>query len=372
MSTKINRRAFLRRGCQLVLGGGAGATLTGCPKAPLSPVDARSEVAVVRGRDLAVMTRNALDALGGASAIVNPGDNVFIKPNFGGMGMVKYNPIAVGDSAKPEIVMAAAEECLKAGAASVTIGEAGQVGRWDWNVYRFLDDSKSVAEAALRLNALYGERLTLACLNDDSPGWDSLPSYNRRGKVLISRLLTQADKIISIPVLKTHRWTQITGALKNFVGTTPVRHYGFAGGMRMALHSAGLEQSFLDIVRGLRPNFTIIDCSVCCEGNGPHVLPGYWGETVDMRDRLGDWLILASKDLVAADATAARIIEHDVAKISHLQMAYEQGLGQIQEDRIEILGEPLDRLRVAWKFAEPTRGFAEVLIPGIHLLTDAS
>jgi len=64
---------------------------------------------VIRGTNLADMARQALTAFGGAAAIVNPGETVFIKPNFGSLGMVKYNPIPIGESVKPEIVIAVAE-----------------------------------------------------------------------------------------------------------------------------------------------------------------------------------------------------------------------------------------------------------------------
>jgi hypothetical protein len=69
------------------------------------------------------------------------------------------------------------------------------------------------------------------------------------------------------------------------------------------------------------------------------------------------------------DATAARVITHDVSTITHLQMAYNQGIGQIQENRIELAGASLAELRVDWKPAEITEGFLEVLWPGLHLLT---
>ncbi|MGI6459727.1 MAG: DUF362 domain-containing protein [Candidatus Hydrogenedentales bacterium] len=370
---RIERREFLKKGLNAGLLAGGSVLMGGCPgPAPFLPTAHAARVAAIRGTDLADMARDALDAFGGAGAIVNPGERVFIKPNFGGVGMVRYNPITEGDSTKPEIVLAVVEECLKAGAREVLIGEAGQVPGWDWNDVYTLDGAQTMREAVERLNRNYRGRAVLSCLNSESPGWDPVPSYNACGFVRVTELMMRADKVISLPVLKTHRWTQITGAMKNFVGVTPLADYGVAGvGMRVKLHQQGIEQSFLDIVRAVQPDFTITDCSICCEGNGPHVLPGYWGTTVDMRERLGDWLLLASTDLAAADATAARVISHEPAEINHLQMAYDQGLGQILEEKIELVGENLDSLRVYWEPAEQTQGFLEVLIPGFHLLTDS-
>ncbi|HQN02242.1 MAG TPA: DUF362 domain-containing protein, partial [Candidatus Hydrogenedentes bacterium] len=338
------------------------------PKPPNNPVQHRATVAAVRGTDLATMARDALDAFGGAGAIVHEGETVFIKPNFGAFGMVKYNPVERGDCTKPEIVIAVAEECLKAGAKEVIIGDAGQSKRYDWGQVYTLDGTTTMAAEAARLASQYSGKITLACLNADSPGWTPVHSYTRLEKIYISSLIAQADRVISLPVLKSHRWTHITGAMKNFVGATSTARYGLGIQWRFRLHNAGIEQSFLDIVREVKPDFTILDCSVCCEGNGPHVCPGYWGETVDMRDRLGSWLLLSGADLAAVDATAARVISHDVSTITHLQMAYNQGIGQIQEPQIDLLGASLAELQVPWKKADITAGFLEVLWPGLNLL----
>jgi len=372
--SEFSRRQFLASGIHCAAAGYAGSLLHGCnstlPVPPVAPVDANARVAAVLGTNLRARTRDALDAFGGAGAIVGEGESVFIKPNFGAFGMVKYNPVTAGDCTKPEIVITVAEECLKAGASKVIIGDAGQSNRYDWNEIYTLDGSTTMSTEAARLDAAYPGKIALACLNADSPDWLPIPSpYTKLGEVYISSLVALADKVISLPVLKSHRWTHITGAMKNFVGVTSTQRYGYGIQWRFRLHDAGIEQCFLDIIKAVQPNFAILDCSICCEGNGPHVCPGYWGETADMRDRLGQWLLLSGPDFAAVDATAARVITHDVSTITHLQMAYNQGIGQIQENRIELAGASLAELRVDWKPAEITEGFLEVLWPGLHLLT---
>jgi uncharacterized protein (DUF362 family) len=112
-----------------------------------------------------------------------------------------------------------------------------------------------------------------------------------------------------------------------------------------------IAQLYLDIVSAVKPDLAIIDASIGVEGDGPSATEGK-GLTVDMKDRLGSWLLLASTDLVAADATAARIMSHDVAGIKQVAMAHKMGLGEMREDSIEIIGERLDNLRVEWLPAE--------------------
>jgi uncharacterized protein (DUF362 family) len=371
--TQLTRRDVLRG--SLSLGGLSGAVrfLTGCgvPAAPEllagpseAAAGATARVAAIRGKDLVQMTRDALDALGGIGTVVHSGESVFLKPNYSGIGISGYDIVAVGEATKPEIVVAVAEAALEAGAREVVIGEGAQTPHFDWGQILTLNRETNLAAEAARLNAKYGERVKLACLEGDSPGWDMVSSpYSGLGEIAVSSLVTQADRIISLPVLKTHRYTQITAALKNFVGTASLQRYGIGLPWRFGLHycPGGIESTFLDVVAGVQPDLTLIDVSVCCEGNGPNVLPGWWGNTLDMRDRRGDWVMLASTDLVAADATAARIMGQNPADVRHLAQAYQRGLGQTQADKIALLGARLEELQVEWKPAVPAGNVLESL-----------
>jgi hypothetical protein len=55
---------------------------------------------------------------------------------------------------------------------------------------------------------------------------------------------------------------------------------------------------------------------------------------------------------MAADATAARVMSHDVDDVKQLGMGYEMGLGEIREASIELVGERLDDLRLEWQPAK--------------------
>jgi uncharacterized protein (DUF362 family) len=166
--------------------------------------------------------------------------------------------------------------------------------------------------------------------------------------------------VISIPVLKTHRWTGLTLSLKNFVGITPLKRYGWKNAPdydRIDLHKNDLApesfaQLYIDLADAVRADLAIIDASIGVEGDGPTTGDGI-GATANMKDRLGSWLLLASTDLVAADATAARVINHDEAYADRfLTAAQNRGLGVMDEEAIELVGERLDDLRVRWKPAK--------------------
>jgi uncharacterized protein (DUF362 family) len=363
---KLTRRDLLRLGAGAVIAAGAPAILGGCKDEqeatePTETAEPTSKVAAVRGEDLYAMTRQALEAVGGITAIVQPGETVFIKPNLATIDWANLgrNPFVLGECTKAEIVAAVAEECLKVGATEVIIGDSTQMPSYSWEYAITLDGATNLAAEAKRLSSEYDGKVTLACLDVDSPEWVDVPSRSRLGTIAISSLVARADCVISIPVLKTHSWAQLSLSLKNFLGVTPLARYGWVpSGMYSRLgfdHSSPqtIAQIYLDIVNAVKPDLAIIDASIGVEGNGPSVGDGQ-GITVDMRDRLGSWLLLASTDLVAADATAARTIKHEVSSIRQLTMAYDMGLGEMREESIQIIGARLDDLRVDWVPAEPS------------------
>lgn len=318
-------------------------------------VEPIARVAAIRGTNLSTMTHEILEAVGGVQQIVHEGETVFIKPNMVTLPWARaQNCFALGECTKPEIVIAVAEECLRAGAARVLIGDGSQMPKLDWGLAKTLDGSMNLAAAAQHLSARYQGDVTVASLEVDSPAWVEIPSRTHLGKIAISSLVAEADRVISIPVAKTHSWAQLTLSSKNFVGITPLKRYGMQQGdawlrSKVLDHSSpeAIAAYYLDIVDAIKPDLAIVDFSIGIEGNGPST--AYGGTTVDMKDRLGSWLLLASTDLMAADATAARIVNHDAAEVKQLGMGYDMGLGEIHEERIEMVGERLDALRVEWQ-----------------------
>lgn len=375
---RLTRRHLPKLGAGAAAGWGAAPWLASCAScasdkpapgteaAPTfcqpNPNPRTARVAAVRGSDLAAMTRDALARLGGIETVVHSGESVFIKPNMVTLPWASssYDPFRMGECTKPEILVAVAEECLRVGASEVVIGDGSQMPRFDWSLATTLDRSTHLAREADRLSTRYGRTVRLACLDVDTPRWVKVPTANSLGRVAVSSLVIDADRVISVPVAKTHRWARLTLSLKNFIGITPLARYGWYDGGnhdRAALHSndyslRGFTQLYLDIVNAVRPDLAIIDLSIGMEGNGPSSSLG--GRPVDMKDRLGAWLLLASTDLVAADATAARVMGHEKAFVEPaLVLAQQANLGAVCEPSIELLGARLSELRVTWAPADP-------------------
>jgi len=226
---KINRRSFCKNGisaaCALSMPGLLYACSRGDPEIPPGQgINAR--VAAVKGQNLDPMTRDAIEAIGGMKSVVNSGETVFIKPNFVSFPWAEFNNcFHAGECTKPEVIIAVAEECLKAGATRVIIGDGSHLPSFDWQYAVTLDGSTDLVSESNRLNSKYDGTITLACLENDTPEWIDVPSDSAYHKISISGLVTNADKVISVPVAKTHSWAQLTLAAKNFVGITPLSKY---------------------------------------------------------------------------------------------------------------------------------------------------
>ena len=359
---RICRREFLRLSAAATSGLACGACSDTSTEPlvdpPIEPdVDPTASVAAVCGTNLAEMTRDALDALGGIHTVVGEGETVFIKPNMVTLPWgASSNRFTNGECTKPEIIIAVAEECLLAGASQVTIGDGSQMPSFDWENAVTLDGSTNLVQEVARLNSEYAGIVSIASLEVDSPGWVEIPTSNYLGTIATSNLVTNADRVISIPVAKTHSWAQLTLALKNFIGVTSLDRYGVPigggaydrGGSLDHSSPEAIAQIYLDVVAGVRPSLSVIDFSIGIEASGPTLRNGL-GRTIDMRNRLGSWLVLASTDIMAADATAARIMSHNVSRVTQLGMGFNMGLGEIRQNRIEMIGESLDSVRVEWE-----------------------
>jgi ferredoxin len=161
-------------------------------------------------------------------------------------------------------------------------------------------------------------------IGDDSQKVDFNPDFI--SAVNISRIVLDADIIISLPKFKTHGLTVMTGAIKNSYGFLP-------GAQKARLHKiAGSPERFhemlIDVFRLRVPDLFIVDAMVGMEGNGP--------ASPDLRN-IG--LILASDNAVAVDAVMAEMMGCDPGRLRFLQKAKAEGLGDFDLGEIEVIGE---------------------------------
>ena len=188
------------------------------------------------------------------------------------------------------------------------------------------DGARYPAEAAFENNGVYaltGELgLQVQNLSKDVLVEMADPRLKGFG---MARSWLEADAFVTLPVLKTHATTVFTGALKNQWGCIP--RYD-----RILLHKYLHE--LIATVNAIRPvTLALMDGLVGMQGRGP--INGY---PINLN------VLVASRDPVALDATAMRLIGLEPATSRHVAHAEKIGLGYSSEPEIDVDG-PFTELR---------------------------
>ena len=270
---------------------------------PAVPTGPKSVLAAIRDGDRVAMLDKALAELGGIPAFVKPGQTVVIKPNIGWNSTPER-----GANTHPSIIGRLVALCVAAGAKSVSIFD-NTCDQWQL-AYEISGIEKAAKDAgAIVVNgkdeSLYREV--------------EIPHGKKLKTAKIHSLVLDSDVFVNVPVLKHHHSTQMTACMKNLMGIVWDRGYW---------HKTDLSQCIADILTLRKPALNIIDAYHPMVRNGPR---GKTAEDcVEMR-----WL-LASTDIVAVDAAAAKLLGHNPADITHVKIGHEMKLGRMDLENLDI------------------------------------
>lgn len=142
-------------------------------------------------------------------------------------------------------------------------------------------------------------------------------------RLFLPKILLDADALVGMPVMKTHEFTTYGGAIKNLFGCLPDNR-------RIFLHPYLTEVLFYLLVL-LKPEMTIMDATVAMEGRGPTR-----GSPVDLD------LILASKNALAVDVVATKIMKLNWRRVEHLKYIAQKT--DFDENDLKIIGPSISEI----------------------------
>ncbi len=177
-------------------------------------------------------------------------------------------------------------------------------------------------------------------------GWGNRPLRIR----IVSTFFDPDTYIISAARMKTHDRVVTTLSLKNVLLGSPVSDG--RGNDKELMHTTGravntvLHYNMFHLAQQIYPDLAVIDGFEAMEGEGPTM-----GTPFDAR------IALASRDPLAADTLATKIMGFDPTRIMYLSAMNQAGMGQGDLDKINILGTPLSQCRYHF---EPNRHIAEL------------
>ncbi|MHC3128698.1 MAG: DUF362 domain-containing protein [Candidatus Bathyarchaeota archaeon] len=232
---------------------------------------------------------------------------VFIKPN---LCSTEYIPGAVTN---PQVLFHLVS-LLRDRAEEVVVGES--------NGYNYCcDDALKMTGVKEIVKKAGGKTVNLS--NDETVKVQNSKTLFLRNFPL-PKTLVEADSIVTVPVMKTHEFTNYSGAIKNLFGCIPDdRRIFFHPKFDMVLH---------DLIVLLEPKFVVMDATVAMEGNGPNR-----GIAIPMN------LILAGSDLLAMDKLCCEIMGINWADISYLKFIDKHY--QREETETQIIGEDIEAVK---------------------------
>jgi uncharacterized protein (DUF362 family) len=251
------------------------------------------------------------------------GKTILLKPN-----LVEPHSGSAHINTHPLVVRGAAEAFLRFGASSVLVAEGPGHSR----------DTQMVLEESGMGEVLIEDRIPFVDLNYDA-GY-TLPNAGRwtdLKTLTLPATLRRVDWIVSLPKMKTHHWAGVTLSMKNLFGVMPGIYYGWP---KNVLHMKGIGQCILDINATVRPHFAIVDGIVGMEGDGP---------IMGTPRKAG--VLVMGRNFPAVDATSARIMGIDPAKVEYLAVASGK-MGPIREFLIRQRGESIASVRTDFALSE--------------------
>ncbi len=278
----------------------------------------RSPVALVHGGDVPRMVRRAVDLLGGLQRLELGGRGVLVKPNV----VSGEPPPATTD---PRVVRAVLDLVREARAASLALG--------DMSAVLALPTRPNLERTGL---ARVAAEAGAALLAFEEGEWVEVspPRAELARTVFVARAAYEAERLVSVPVIKTHRSATFSCALKNSVGCVHGRNKPWAYG------GAGWEPAVAELNLAVRPHLYVVDGLTVMVAGGP------WAGEPARTD-----LVLAGGDPVALDAVALgllrsfgrseRVAARPVWESAQLRRAIALGLGARGPAEVALRAETL-------------------------------
>jgi uncharacterized protein (DUF362 family) len=234
-----------------------------------------------------------LSPLGGIKNYIKPGEKVLIKVNLLNASIPEKAVVT-----HPNLIKSVVKEVLEVGGIP------------------YIGDSPSGQFSKRRLNKVY-KRAGLIELSNElgvelnyntSSTKMNIPNGIRLKKAPICDFVSNADKIIALPKLKTHSFMIMTLATKIMYGAIP-------GLTKARYHSIFFKKDsfadmLLDILTIVQPDLIIMDGIIGMEGDGP-----FSGKPIELN------LLLASENSVAIDLAICKILDINPIGIPTLKKA---------------------------------------------------
>lgn len=300
----MKRRDFLKSG----LLAGATVTLPGVYGNLFARTSSTTppayDLVAIKGGEPDAMFDEAIKQFGGIKTFVKKNQKVLIKPNIGWDAVPER-----GANTHPKLVSRVIKHCFDAGAKEVYVFD-----------HTCDDWKRSYSNSGIE-KAVKDAGGTLVTGNSESMYQEvSIKSGKRLTQAKVHELVLDTDVFINMPILKNHGSTKLSLCMKNMMGVVWDRGYW---------HKNDLHQCIADYsTYSKKPVLNVIDAYYMMKQNGPRGVST--DDVVIMKSQ-----ILAT-DIVAADASAAKMFGMDPVDVSYIKYADAMGVGKMDLSKMNI------------------------------------
>ena len=252
-------------------------------------------ISIVKGSERVKTVNRAIDLLGGIERFVQKGDTVVIKPN-----VAFATPAFLGATTNPQLIAEVVRLCYCRGGAKQVIVTDNPIND-PVSCFTISGIGKAATAAGAKVMLPEGKFFKNASVKDGKLIKDWPIFYDP---------LAKADKLIGISPVKDHERSGASMSMKNF--------YGLMGGRRNIFHQH-IHTIITEISMLFKPTLVILDGTNSMMHNGPT-----GGAVSDLRDTN---TLIASCDVVAADAFGCSLLDMKVSDLPYITMAEKAGCG---------------------------------------------
>ena len=263
-------------------------------------------LAVAKGTDYEALVAKVLEPLGGLEPFVKKGARVVVKPNIAW----DRTPEQAANT-HPLLVKAMAKLCLDAGAARVMVFDRS------CNDCRRTYASSGIQAAVQSLN---DARATCSYVDDRKFMSVKIGKGSAVTEWEFYKDALDADCYINMPIAKHHRLSTLTLGVKNILG--------IVGGNRGQLHQS-MPQKLAELNTVRKSTLTVTDATRILLRNGPT-----GGNLDDVKEL---HTLVASPDVVAADAYTATLFDLAPDAVEATRAAAAMGLGEMDLKKVRIV-----------------------------------
>lgn len=271
----------------------------------------RQKVAVVEaGADIRAAVERSVELVGGLR--LKGGERVVVKPNL--CNAKNPDGMVITDFRIIEAVIGLVREH----SGSVVVVESDNIS----------DTADNRARKSGLLDLLDGLGVEFLNLSGDEHEVHEVAGR----KLRLPRTVLDADYFVNLPKIKTEGHVKVTLSIKNLFGVPQRRK-------KSKLHGQ-LGEILPYLAKVIRSDLIVVDGIVAMEGNGP---------LIGTPRELG--VVVAGVNPASVDAVCSCMMGFDPREIGYLDAANAMGLGEIDIDGIEVVGDGWERF--ACEFERP-------------------